>query len=102
MDELKWLWENAFNIIFTLSILFGMYKTWRASRANFWSSLRASGRELINQAETKYNSGEGSLKKEWVVDQLLEEFGSKYSILNKKTIGKIVDSLVLVANQFKK
>ena len=102
MEALKWVWDNIFDILFAISIGFGMYKAWRANRIGFWSNLRASGREFINQAETKYNSGEGSLKKEWVVEQLFEEFGSKYSVLSKKKLGKVVDALVLVSNQFKK
>ena len=47
-----------------------------------------------------FKNGKGALKKEYVVEKLLEKFSGRFSFLTKKRLEKIIDILVARLNKF--
>ena len=101
LDSFKWFIENLWEIAFLISIIVGLVQTFRNNRKGFWAKLKEVSMELIKEAEgMDFKTGEGQLKMDFVVDKLLEEFGSKFSFINRNKLEKIVEKIVTSFNTF--
>ena len=101
MEAIKFIIENLWEIAFLISIIVGLVQTFRNNRKGFWIKLKEVSMELIKEAEgMDFKTGEGQLKMDFVVDKLLEEFGSKFSFINRNKLEKIVEKIVISFNSF--
>ena len=94
--------ENLDLIIWAIVIGFGAFQTWRANKKGFWLKLKDSALDFIGQAEKEFGSGNGTVKKEWVIDQLVESLGKKFSPFTKRKVERLIDFLVENVNKFAK
>lgn len=104
LEVLGWIVENAWEILLIISVIVGGIQTWRTNRGKFWKDLKETAEGLIQEAEAMpdFKPGEGSLKRDYVIEKLLEEFGTKFSFISTKKLEKIVDGIVKGFNIFKK
>ena len=103
-DTIKWFMENIVQILTAVSIIAAMVQTWRATRKDFWTKIKEIAEELINTAEAmpEFKAGEGPLKSQWVIEQLLKEFSGKFAFINEKKLQKIIDKILKGYNIFSK
>ena len=103
-DALRWFIENIWEIALFVSIVVGMVQTFRTNRSGFWAKLKSTAEELINTAEAmpEFKQGEGALKSQWVIEQLLKEFSGKFAFINEKKLQKIIDKILKGYNIFSK
>lgn len=101
-DALSWFVENFFNILLFISLVIAALQSWRIARGNFWDKLKETVGVLINEVEAMpdFKQGEGALKKDYVIDKILEKFGSKFSFISRKRLEKIIDAIVTKLNTF--
>ena len=100
-DTLGWFIDNAWGILTFISIVAAMVQTWRTNRGNFWTKIKEVATELVKEVEAMdFKPGEGLLKKEYVIEKLLEEFSSKFAFISKKKLEKIVEVIVVSFNTF--
>ena len=101
MEAVKFIIENLWEIAFLISIIVGLVQTFRSNRKGFWAKLKEVSMELVKEAESmEFKPGEGQLKMDFVIDKLLEEFGSKFSFINRGKLEKIVEKIVVSFNTF--
>ena len=87
-----------------ISIIVGMIQTFRSNRKGFWAKLKETAEGLIRDAEAmpEFKQGEGALKSQWVIEQLLKEFSGKFAFINEKKLQKIIDNILRGYNIFSK
>lgn len=102
LDGLKWFIENIVEILTVVSIIAAMVQTWRAGRKGFWTKLKEVAEGLIRDAEAmpEFKKGEGTLKSQWVIEQLLKEFSGKFAFISEKKLQKIIDNILKGYNIF--
>ena len=102
LDIIKWGIENFVEILLFISIIAGTIQTWRVTRGSFWAKIEVVASDLISEVEAmpNFKDGKGILKRDYVVEQLLEKFGSKFSFITKKRLEKIIDVIVARLNKF--
>ena len=104
LDVIGWIVTNILEILLFISIIVGGIQTWRSNRGNFWAKLKEVAIKLVNDAESmpNFKKGDGTLKRDYVVKALLEEFGSKFAFISEKKLQEIVDEIVKGLNIFSK
>ena len=101
LDALKFIIENAIEILFIISIIVGAVQTFRSNRKSFWNKLKETAASLINEAESMdFKPGEGADKKDFVIEKLLEEFGGKFALISRKKLEDVVEPIVTLFNTF--
>lgn len=101
-DAIKWFIENIWTILTIISIIIGLVQTYRANRKGFWAKLKDVTEELINDVEAmpEFKQGDGALKSQWVIEQLLKEFSGKFAFISEKKLQKIIDKILKGYNIF--
>ena len=102
LDILKYGIENFVEIMLFISIIAGAIQTWRVTRGGFWKKIEKVARDIVIEVEAmpSFKKGEGLLKRDLVVEKLLEKFGTRFSFLTKKKLEKIIDLIVIKLNSF--
>ena len=102
LDILKYGIEHFVEILLFISIIAGAVQTWRVTRGGFWAKIEKVARDLVIEVEAmpSFKKGEGLLKRDFVVEKLLEKYGSRFSFLTKKRLEKIIDAVVTKLNTF--
>lgn len=102
MEAFKWFIENIVEIATAVSITAAMIQTWRVNRKGFWAKLKDVAEALVNDVEAmpEFKQGEGPLKSQWVIEQLLKEFSGKFAFISEKKLQKVIDKILKRLNTF--
>ena len=102
LDAISWFIENIVEILTVVSIIAAMVQTFRANRGNFWKKIREVAEGLVNTAESmpEFKQGDGKLKSQWVIEQLLKEFSGKFAFISEKKLQNIINNILKGFNIF--
>jgi len=100
----QWVVENLWTILTIFAIVYGMIATYKSNKKTFWKKVEDATKGLITSAEQQFKGGEGSIKKKWVLDKLVEQFSSRFSFLDKfiskAKFDKVIEENVSKFNEY--